>query len=109
MSQPERSSKANHSSGKLTERKLVDHSHTHICDPAYGLCASCKAEWISQEPELSRILSLDPNPKEPELQTEQSVERRLPTTPQWELIKEELQAELSRIQSTQNIQNGQDP
>ena len=112
MSQPERSSNANQPSGKLTEKtkaKLVDLSHTHIYDPAYGLCASCKADWVSQEPELSRILSLGPNPKDPQPQAEQSVIRRPPTTPQWELFKVDLHAELSRIQNTQNIQNRQNP
>ena len=108
MSQPERSSKAKQPSRKLAEKtkaKLGDHDHTHSCDPGYGLCALCKADWISQEPELSRILSLDPSPKDPEFQAGQSVTRRQQTTSQWELTKVELQAELSRIQNTQNTQN----
>ena len=111
MNQPERSSQAKQPSRELTEKekaKFVDHYYTlypgfkpirgsaYNCDPAYGLCDSCKANWISREPELSRILSLGPSPKDPEFPAVQSVTKLPQTTSQCEWTKVEHQTELTR-------------
>ena len=104
MNQPERSSQAKQPSRELTEKekaKFVDHYYTlypgfkpirggaYNCDPAYGLCDSCRANWVSKEP------SLKPSSKDPELPAAQSVTKLPQTTSQCEWIKVEHRTEIT--------------